>query len=87
MSLVGELRASGDDFRLRVWGLLSAASADDVQSFQERFRVRRATELGRSLDADLRGRLMSARHEELPELGTAAVHLAESIEQARREAC
>ena len=83
---LGDFKSSIDDFRLRVWGLLSAASAADLQAFQERFRIRRAKELCRSLDADLRARLMSARHEELPELSTAAVHLAESIEQARREA-
>jgi hypothetical protein len=83
---LGDFKSSIDDFRLRVWGLLSAASADDLQAFQERFRIRRAKELCRSLDADLRGRLMSAQYEELPELGAAAMHLAESIEQARHRA-
>jgi hypothetical protein len=83
---LSDFKSSIDDFRLRVWGLLSAASADDSQAFQERFRIRRAKELCRSLDSDLRARLMSARHEELPELGTAAVQLAQSIQEARSEA-
>ncbi len=83
---LSDFKSTIDDFRLRVWGLLSASSADDSQAFQERFRIRRANELCRSLDADLRGRIMSARHEELPELGTAAVRLAQTIEEARGEA-
>jgi hypothetical protein len=83
---LGDFKSSIDDFRLRVWGLLSATSAGDSQAFQERFRIRRAKELCRSLDVDLRGRIMSARHEELTELGSAAVDLAQSIEEARSEA-
>lgn len=86
MESLSDFKSSIDDFRLRVWGLLSASGAGDMQAFQERFRIRRAKELCRSLEADLRGRLMSAEHEELPELGQVAGHLARSIEQVRRGA-
>ncbi len=82
-SALGEFKSSVDDLRLRLWGLLSAGSANDYRAFQESFRLRRAKEICRGLESDLRSGAMSTRHEELPALGTAAGELARTIEKAR----
>ncbi|MGH7498706.1 MAG: hypothetical protein ACREL3_07635 [Gemmatimonadales bacterium] len=74
-----EFKSSVDDLRLRLWGLLSAGSANDYRAFQESFRLRRAKEICRGLETDLRSGSMSPRHEELPPLGVAAGALAHSI--------
>ncbi|MGH7536581.1 MAG: hypothetical protein ACREMG_13510 [Gemmatimonadales bacterium] len=81
-----DVKSSLDDIRLRLWALLGAAGADDFQAFQERFRIRRAKEMCRGLDGDLRAGLVSARHSELPELRDVALHLATGIDAARRDA-
>ena len=78
------LKSSVDDFRLRVWGVLAAAGADDYRSFQERFRIRRAKEICRGVGSDLRAGKMSGAHSELPELAEAAGLLTRSIDMARR---
>ncbi len=49
-----DFKSALDDVRLRLWGLLSAAGGDDYKGFQERFRIRRATEMSRGLGGDLR---------------------------------
>ena len=74
-----EFKSSVDDLRLRLWGLLTAGSANDYKAFQESFRLRRAREICRGLDTDLRAGSMSPRHDELPPLGAAAGDLAHSI--------
>jgi hypothetical protein len=78
-----EFKSSVDDMRLRLWGLLSAGSANDYRAFQERFRLRRAKEICRGLESDLQNGAMSTRHEELPQLAEAASALARSIEAAQ----
>jgi hypothetical protein len=78
-----EFKSSVDDMRLRLWGLLSAGSANDYRAFQERFRLRRAKEICRGLESDLKNGVMSTRHEELPPLAEAAAALARSIEAAQ----
>jgi DNA-binding transcriptional regulator YbjK len=78
-----EFKSSVDDLRLRLWGLLSAGSANDYRAFQESFRLRRAKEICRGVDADLRSGAMSTRHEELPRLGTAAGELSRTITQLK----
>ncbi|MGZ8397994.1 MAG: hypothetical protein ACXWWN_03045 [Gemmatimonadales bacterium] len=81
-----DFKSALDDVRLRLWGLLSAAGGDDYKGFQERFRIRRATEMSRGLGGDLRTGAMSGRHRELAGLKEAASELAQSIEQAQRPA-
>jgi hypothetical protein len=81
-----DIKSSLDDVRLRLWGLLSAGSGDDFPVFQERFRIRRAKEMCRGLDRDLRAGVMSARHTELPDLREVALHLAGGIDEARGRA-
>ena len=74
-----EFKSAVDDLRLRLWGLLSAGSANDYRAFQESFRLRRAKEICRGVDADLHSGAMSTRHEELPKLGAAAGDLSRNI--------
>jgi hypothetical protein len=81
-----DFKSSLDDLRLRAWGLLMAASADDYRGFQERFRIRRGKDMCRALVADLGTARLSGRHAELPELGAAARDLATAVEQARQQA-
>ncbi len=80
---LAEFKSSVDDLRLRLWGLLSAGSANDFRAFQESFRLRRAKEICRGLEADIRSGSMSTRHEGLPPLGAAAGELAKSIAALR----
>lgn len=81
-----DFKSALDDVRLRLWGLLSAAGGDDYKGFQERFRIRRATEMSRGLGGDLRAGSVSGRHRELTGLREAAAELTQSIEQAQRHA-
>jgi hypothetical protein len=81
-----DFKSALDDMRLRLWGLLSAAGGNDYRGFQERFRIRRATEMCRGLSGDLRVGSVSGRHAELSGLLEAAVELAKSIDLAREHA-
>ena len=79
-----DFKSALDDVRLRLWGLLSAAGGDDYKGFQERFRIRRATEMNRGLGGDLRTGVVSGRHRELAGLREAAMELTQGIEQAQQ---
>jgi hypothetical protein len=81
-----DFKSALDDMRLRLWGLLSAAGGDDYKGFQERFRIRRATEMCRGLSGELRAGGVSGRHAELSSLHDAAADLGKSIDQARQHA-
>ena len=83
---LGDFKSSLDDVRLRLWGLLSAGGGPDSRSFQEQFRIRRATEMCRALGSDLHAGTVSGRHRELTGLREAAMELAEKIQQAQRDA-
>ncbi len=76
---LADFKSSVDDLRLRLWGLLSAGSANDYRAFQERFRLRRTREICQGVAGELRAGTLSPRHEELPPLGQAASELARSI--------
>ena len=79
-----DFKSSVDDFRLRLWGLLSAGSANDYRAFQERFRLRRTREICQGVAQEVSSGTLSPRHEELPSLARAANELARSIETALR---
>lgn len=81
-----DFKSALDDMRLRLWGLLSAAGGDDYKGFQERFRIRRATEMCRGLSGDLGVGRVSGRHAELSSLLDAAAELGKSIDHARQHA-
>jgi hypothetical protein len=76
------LKSAVDDLRLRLWGVLSTGSADDYRAFQERFRLRRATEICDDIESELSTGLMNPRHEELGKLGEAAGGLARRIQDS-----
>jgi hypothetical protein len=79
MESLAEFKSSVDDLRLRLWGLLSAGTANDYRAFQERFRLRRAREICEGVAGDPRGGTLSSRHEELSPLAAAATDLARAI--------
>jgi hypothetical protein len=79
--VLAQFKSSVDDLRLRLWGLLSAGSADDYRAFQERFRLRRAKEICQGLDSELESGIMSPRYEELGPLAEAASRLASRIRE------
>jgi hypothetical protein len=81
-----DFKSALDDMRLRLWGLLSAASGNDRLGFQERFRIRRATEMCRGLGQDLKDGRVSGRYPELTGLQDAVAELEQSIELARQHA-
>ena len=81
-----DFKSALDDMRLRLWGLLTAAGGKDYRSYQERFRIQRATEMCQGLSGDLRSSLMSGRPPELAGLQEAVEELCRSIEQARQHA-
>jgi len=79
MEGLAEFKSSVDDLRLKLWGLMSAGTANDYRAFQERFRLRRTREICEGVANELRSGTMSNRHEELPPLGVAASDLARAI--------
>src|SRR3954453_11976485 len=81
-----DFKSALDDMRLRLWGLLGAVGGDDYKNFQERFRIRRATEMCRVLANDLRSGSVSGRYAELNNLREAAAELGQSIERAQQHA-
>jgi hypothetical protein len=83
---VADFKSSVDDLRLRLWGVLSAGSANDYRAFQERFRLRRAKEICRGLEEELETGALNPRHEELRPLGQAATGLARRIEEVETRA-
>jgi hypothetical protein len=80
LDAVADFKSSVDELRLRLWGVLGAGSATDYRAFQERFRLRRAKEICRGLDDDLKAGALNRIHEELRPLGQAAASLAGRIE-------
>ncbi len=79
-----DFKSALDNMRLRLWGLLSTAGGEDQQGFQERFRIRRATEMCHGLADDLQAALVSNHHHELNGLRNAASELSQTIERARQ---
>jgi hypothetical protein len=80
---LAEFKGAVDELRLRLWAMLGAGSANDFRGFQEQFRLRRALEICRGLERDLRQGSLSPRHDELAPLGEAAAALARAAAEAR----
>jgi hypothetical protein len=80
-----EFKSALDDLRLRAWGLLTAAHAEDPHAFQERFRTHRGTEMCRALSTDLQTGKLSSRQPGLPSLGAAAGDLAAAVKKATQK--
>jgi len=69
---LAELKSAIDEIRLRMWSIMSAASSTDYESFSQRFRFRRATEILTGIVADLRSGKLKRSPQELESLATAA---------------
>ncbi|HET7602659.1 MAG TPA: hypothetical protein VFK36_06540 [Gemmatimonadales bacterium] len=82
MSGVQDLKSGVDELRLRLWAILSASNNPDPQSTLERFRLRRATEILDSLQADIVAGKLRTSHKEVGML----VERAERIIAALRPA-
>jgi hypothetical protein len=76
---LADFKSSVDDLRLKLWGLMSAGTANDYRAFQERFRLRRTKEICDGVAGELRAGTLSNRHEELPPLAQSASGLARAI--------
>lgn len=72
MSGVQDLKSGVDELRLRLWAILGAGSANDYRGFQEQFRLRRARDICRAIEHDLRQGALCPRHDELAALAAAA---------------
>jgi hypothetical protein len=81
-----DLKSAIDDVRFRLWGALSATNSAEYRAFQERFRLRRASEICRGLSGDLASGAMAPDHRELTELREAAQELATEIRRAAHPA-
>ncbi len=51
---LADLKNAVDDLRLKLWSILMADDAQDYQAYRRRFRLQRATEICRTVVADLR---------------------------------
>jgi hypothetical protein len=75
------IKSSVDEVRLRLWAIMSAASSGDYESFVQRFRLRRATEICRGLAEDIGMGKVGTDHGEFKTLGVAAGALLEVLNQ------
>lgn len=80
-----EFKNALDDLRLRAWSLLTGINSENPHEFQQRFRTRRAIEMCRALDTDLRTGKLRGPQSEFPDLGTAARELAAAVKEASRK--
>jgi hypothetical protein len=74
-----DLKAWLDDSRLQVWGRLQATQTEDQPPLEDRFRVRRATELCQRLAADIGAGRIAMGRLELTELEAVATELVHAI--------
>ena len=81
-----EFKSMVDEIRLQVWSLLTAAGTEEPRIVGERFRVRRAAELCRSMADQLSAGSMGAGHPEWAELQQAAARLQATIAERTGQA-
>jgi hypothetical protein len=74
-----EFKSMVDEIRLRVWALLTAASADAPREAAERFRLRRAAEFCRALASELSAGHLGASHPEWVEVQQTVTNLSAAI--------
>jgi hypothetical protein len=75
-----DFKAAVDDIRLRVWNIMAASRSHDYPEALERFRIRRAIDISRSVAEDLRSGEVQADHPELTELRRQAAFLMAAID-------
>ncbi|MEO8201275.1 MAG: hypothetical protein ABI679_12185 [Gemmatimonadota bacterium] len=69
---LADFKSAVDEVRLRLWGIMSAASSGEYESFVERFRLRRATEIMKEISQDMRSGKLPRGHPEMEWLVEAA---------------
>ena len=79
-STLESIKLALDEVRLRLWGLLQSSSGEQPEAFQQRFRLRRTTELCSRLAADLASGLLPNDHPDLHDMHRAAADLARATE-------
>ncbi|MDH4044005.1 MAG: hypothetical protein OEY20_01515 [Gemmatimonadota bacterium] len=72
LDIVSDFKSSVDDLRLRLWGLLTARSAEDHLAFRQRFRLRRLRELCLQVGLELQAGEVPQEEDELHKLVVAA---------------
>ena len=70
------IKCALDEVRLRLWGLLKSNSGEAPEAFQQRFRLRRTTELCERLATDIQAGALPRDHSDLPDMHRAAAELA-----------
>jgi hypothetical protein len=65
LSGVQDLKSGVDELRLRLWAILSASNNPDPSGTLERFRLRRATEILDSINADIASGALRRSHKEI----------------------
>lgn len=83
---LADLKHAIDDTRLRLWAVITAASSSEPEGVLLRFRLRRATEICRSVIADLEGNSLGAHQRELLELREVSRALTDRLNAAIRGA-
>jgi hypothetical protein len=75
-------KAAIDDIRLRLWALLASAyEPENRRASMQRFRLRRALDVCRSISKDLASGELDLHHAELGEVRIAADHLVLQVEE------
>ncbi|MGH7537554.1 MAG: hypothetical protein ACREMF_02885 [Gemmatimonadales bacterium] len=77
-----DLKSAVDDVRLRLWGVLMAATTPGDRGFGERFRLRRAAEILCGIMTDAEAGRLSLTHSEGGELGVVSRELGRRITAA-----
>jgi hypothetical protein len=81
---LADLKAAIDDARLRLWAVISAADSATPEDVLLRFRLRRATEICRSVTADIGVGGLGAHQRELMELREAVQAMLDRLTAAIR---
>jgi hypothetical protein len=71
-----DFKRAVDDARMRIWAVLTAANTEDPQAFMQRFRLRRAIEICRSVVRDVSDGTLREESDELLELKRVSRQLA-----------
>jgi hypothetical protein len=83
---LADFKAAIDDARLRLWAVISVGGSSDPQALLLRFRLRRASEICRSVIADLDGRTLGQHQRELLELRETAREMVSRLDASIRGA-
>ena len=83
---LADFKAAIDDARLRLWAVTSVEGSSEPQALLLRFRLRRASEICRSVIADLDARTLGQHQRELLELRETARDMVSRLDASIRGA-